>query len=53
MEAIYKYVKPLVLPEVDTVGPYSIEYDVCAGWHGERPLLDQVGLLGLAAPVYV
>ena len=48
-----KYVKPLLLPENDAVGPYSIEHDVCAGWHGERPFLYQVGLLGLAAPVYV
>ena len=46
-----RHVYPLILPEGDTVGSYTVEEDVCAGWQVQRTLLGDIGLLGLASPV--
>jgi hypothetical protein len=46
-----QYVKPLLFLESDSVGPYTLEQDVCARWTGQRPILNELGLLNLASPV--
>jgi hypothetical protein len=46
-----KYVKPLYIPEGDSVGPYTVQHNVCAGWEGQRTLLGELGLFSLTSSV--
>jgi hypothetical protein len=51
LQVIDRQVYPVILSEGDTVGSYTVEEDVCAGWQVQRALLGDIGLLDLASPV--
>jgi hypothetical protein len=46
-----KYVKPLYIPEGDSVGPYTVQHNACAQWKGQRTLLGELGLFSLTSSV--